>query len=164
MKPSRNIPEPARRWCCEQGDCVLWVRARHSAKAPGGGLTPWDYWTCQTRDAVLVAERREQWPQWLAAHPDIDGPTVWRVGVGDWVAWVGHRPDPSGPPTVLDLYRCRTGSVIVREPAQLGMDIETCITTLMGGLEGASPEATRMSLQLGLRATIDRSRRNKVAR
>ncbi len=42
------------------------------------------------------------------------------------------RPNPSGRPTVLELYRCRTEAVIVREPAQLGMDIETVITTLMG--------------------------------
>ncbi len=116
---------PARRWCCQDGDCVVCVRREVGAQA---SLEPWDYWKCGAGDVVVIAERRDQWPAWLAAHPDLDAPTAWRVRTGDCVVWVGMRPNPSGHPVVLDLHRCQTGGVIVRQLAELGTDVDALVT------------------------------------
>jgi hypothetical protein len=114
---------------------VLWVRPKTGAVP---AFDPWDYWECRTGDVVVVAERRDQWPAWLAAHPNLDVPTMWRVRTGDWVAWVGVRPNPSGRPTVLDFHRCRPQGLLGREPARLGTDVDALVTTLMGGLREAN--------------------------
>lgn len=69
------------RWQCREGDHILWVLVEPSQDRSRPRAL--DSWVCGDHDEVVLADRREDCPDWLVAQPDLDAPTVWRTEPGD---------------------------------------------------------------------------------
>jgi hypothetical protein len=104
------------RWPCRGGDFLLWFGYRDMVSGPDA-IQCQDLWEMRDGHHVTITNRLEDLPPWFRLHPTevcgsfvyklmprveqgdypsepMSGPNLWRLKVGDRVAWVGaHRPD-----------------------------------------------------------------------
>lgn len=135
-------------WPCRPGDIVLWMRFASIFSSPPRLEIP-DFWQMRAGYSVTITNRPEDFPAEFQLHPTevcdslafkmvdqikrghyppqpIDGPNLWRLKVGDRLAWVGPerpgRPSTAGLLAVVDFQEC---ALAVGEGAS---DLETFMT------------------------------------
>lgn len=106
------------RMACREGDLMIWFRGRDwlngSPKIP-----PRDTWSIKNGDFVTLTNRLVDIPKWIemSAGPDSDGSNIWRVCIGDRIAWVGPaRPgQPATDDEVLSIVAFDACALVIGE-------------------------------------------------
>jgi hypothetical protein len=98
------------------GDYLLWIRCIAPLSAPPTfGIV--DFWAFRNRDAVLITNRKEDYPAPLEQGEEEEGPNLWKIVPGDRLVWVGwRRRSGQQAPALLALINCDVRGYVYGEP------------------------------------------------
>ena len=126
------------RWPCRRGDFLLWMGYSNVFSKPDS-VQIFDLWEMQDGYHVTISNRPEDFPVWFELHPSevcnalvykmmaklergyqpgdpMDGPNIWRLKVGDRVAWIGaDRPEQTSANGILAILDCCACALAIGE-------------------------------------------------
>ena len=153
-------------WSCRPGDFILWFTIKsvmHLMGDPENAWTIMDFWEMRDGDFAKITNRIEDLPPSFELHPSevcnhaawvisermkagctpgeiMEGPNIWRVRVGDRLAWAGpSRPGMEAVDSLLSIVQFEECALVIGE-SNRRMGLEEFIGFGSPSEAGQSPE------------------------
>ena len=171
------------RWPCRSGDYIIWA-SYSGGLLPGGRFKPRDLWQLFDGDVVTLTNRKTDLPEDFQLHPleiaemgeiamlrliaegsvpsePVNADNLWRVRVGDRLAWVGRpRTGPDNQTVeVLELMIFDSDALVFGEPTYLAGGAVT-----FGGFDVDDETAEReATLRIGWNAIVNEGPPDRIS-